>query len=224
MGSDFSSVEKAIEDFRQGRMVILIDDEDRENEGDLAMAAEMATPEAINFMAREGRGLICLTLTEERADRLELPPMVSDNTCSFGTAFTVSIEARTGVTTGISAADRARTIQVAVAEEKRGFRHLKSGDVEITAAVDLGTCEVHGVHRSDKCQFTRHHVDLRKPCKGEFRSEADPADHRVRCSVGIERQAERGREQFREAWARTRRELEGRDGSSPTRFGIDLLK
>lgn len=95
-------------------MVILVDDEDRENEGDLCMAAELVTPEAVNFMAREGRGLICLSMTEERADKLELPLMVSDNTARFGTAFTVSIEALTGVTTGISAADRARTIQVAM--------------------------------------------------------------------------------------------------------------
>jgi 3,4-dihydroxy 2-butanone 4-phosphate synthase/GTP cyclohydrolase II len=109
-----NEIEYALEDLRQGKMIILVDDEDRENEGDLVLAAEKVTPEAINFMAREGRGLICLTLTEERADHLDLPPMVQDNSCSFGTAFTVSIEAKTGVTTGISAADRARTIQVAV--------------------------------------------------------------------------------------------------------------
>ncbi|MFO7983524.1 MAG: bifunctional 3,4-dihydroxy-2-butanone-4-phosphate synthase/GTP cyclohydrolase II [Desulfuromonadales bacterium] len=107
-------IEEALEDIRQGKMVILVDDEDRENEGDLCMAAELVTPEAVNFMAREGRGLICLSMTEERADKLELPLMVSDNTARFGTAFTVSIEALTGVTTGISAADRARTIQVAM--------------------------------------------------------------------------------------------------------------
>lgn len=110
----FARVEAALEDIRVGKMVILVDDEDRENEGDLVLAAEMVTAQAINFMAKEGRGLICLSLTEERADHLELPPMVHDNSCSFGTAFTVSIEARTGVTTGISAADRAQTIQVAV--------------------------------------------------------------------------------------------------------------
>lgn len=108
------TVEEAIEEIRQGRMVILVDDEDRENEGDLTLAAEMVTPEAVNFMARFGRGLICLTLTGERCDKLDLPMMVTDNTSSFGTAFTVSIEARTGTSTGISAADRARTIQVAV--------------------------------------------------------------------------------------------------------------
>ena len=111
-----TKIEAALVDIRQGKMVILVDDEDRENEGDLIIAAEMVTPEAINFMAKEGRGLICLSLTEERADQLELPPMVSENSCLFGTAFTVSIEARTGVTTGISAADRSRTIQVAVAD------------------------------------------------------------------------------------------------------------
>ncbi len=108
------NIEAALEDIRQGKMVILVDDEDRENEGDLAMAAELVTPEAINFMAKEGRGLICLSLTEQRADALDLPLMVRENTSSFGTAFTISIEARRGVSTGISAADRARTIQVAI--------------------------------------------------------------------------------------------------------------
>lgn len=108
-----STIEEAIEDIRNGKMIILVDDEDRENEGDLCMAAQFATPEAINFMARFGRGLICLTLTEEMADKLRLKPMVSDNKARFGTAFTVSIEAAQGVTTGISAADRATTILAA---------------------------------------------------------------------------------------------------------------
>lgn len=107
-------IEAALEDIRNGQMVILVDDEDRENEGDLAMAAELVTPEAINFMAKEGRGLICLSLTEARADELDLPLMVQQNSSSFGTAFTVSIEARRGVTTGISAADRSQTIRVAI--------------------------------------------------------------------------------------------------------------
>ncbi|HJV64604.1 MAG TPA: bifunctional 3,4-dihydroxy-2-butanone-4-phosphate synthase/GTP cyclohydrolase II [Geomonas sp.] len=110
-----ASIEEAIEEIKAGRMVILVDDEDRENEGDLTMAAQHVTPEAINFMARFGRGLICLTMTGERCDRLDLPPMVQSNTSSFGTAFTVSIEAKKGVTTGISAADRAHTILTAVA-------------------------------------------------------------------------------------------------------------
>ncbi|SEA67198.1 GTP cyclohydrolase II /3,4-dihydroxy-2-butanone 4-phosphate synthase [Desulfuromusa kysingii] len=110
-------IDAALDDIRAGKMVILVDDEDRENEGDLVVAAELVTPEIINFMATHGRGLICLSLTEERADELELPLMVTENNSSFGTAFTVSIEARQGVTTGISVADRARTIQVAVADE-----------------------------------------------------------------------------------------------------------
>lgn len=110
----FADVKDAIAEFRAGRMVVIVDDEDRENEGDLTLAAEFVTPEAINFMAKFGRGLICLTLTEERADYLRLGPMTQDNTSRFGTAFTESIEAREGVTTGISAADRAHTIRVAI--------------------------------------------------------------------------------------------------------------
>lgn len=112
-----AKIEAALEDIRQGKMVILVDDEDRENEGDLVAAAELVDADIINFMAKEGRGLICLSLTEERADHLDLPLMVSENSSSFGTAFTISIEARQGVTTGISAADRARTVQVAVADD-----------------------------------------------------------------------------------------------------------
>ena len=114
-----AKIEEALDEIRRGRMVILVDDEDRENEGDLTMAAEMVTPEAINFMARFGRGLICLTMTAEKCDQLNLPLMVSSNTSSFGTAFTVSIEAKKGVTTGISAADRAHTIITAVADNSR---------------------------------------------------------------------------------------------------------
>src|SRR5512135_1994018 len=110
-------IEAALEDIRQGKMVILVDDEDRENEGDLTMAAEKATPEAINFMAKYGRGLICLSLTEERLNELRLPMMVSENTSRFQTAFTISVDARKGVTTGISAADRATTILTAVDEK-----------------------------------------------------------------------------------------------------------
>jgi 3,4-dihydroxy 2-butanone 4-phosphate synthase / GTP cyclohydrolase II len=111
-----ATIGEAIEDIRQGKMVILVDDEDRENEGDLTLAAEAATPENINFMAKYGRGLICLTLTPEKCDELGLHPMVRDNTSPFETAFTVSIEAKHGVTTGISAADRAHTIVTAVAD------------------------------------------------------------------------------------------------------------
>src|ERR1700728_1651010 len=112
--SVFVEVEEAVAEIRAGRMVVVVDDEDRENEGDLTLAAEFVTPEAINFMARFGRGLICLTLTEERADYLRLGPMTQENTSRFGTAFAETIEAREGVTTGISAADRAHTIRVAI--------------------------------------------------------------------------------------------------------------
>jgi 3,4-dihydroxy 2-butanone 4-phosphate synthase/GTP cyclohydrolase II len=110
----FATIEDAIEDIRQGKMVVVCDDENRENEGDLTMAAQFVTPEAINFMAKEGRGLVCLALTPERCDELGLDLMAAKNESAFETAFTVSIEARSGVSTGISAADRARTIQVAI--------------------------------------------------------------------------------------------------------------
>ncbi len=111
------TIEEAIRDIREGRMVILVDDEDRENEGDLCMAAEAVTPEAVNFMAKYGRGLICLPMTADKIDALDLPPMVDHNTSPYGTGFTVSIEARCGVSTGISAADRATTILTAVADD-----------------------------------------------------------------------------------------------------------
>jgi 3,4-dihydroxy 2-butanone 4-phosphate synthase/GTP cyclohydrolase II len=114
MSRPFAPVEEAIDEIRAGRMVVVCDDEDRENEGDLTLAAQFATPEAINFMAREGRGLICLALTPDRCDELGLDLMAAKNESPFETAFTVSVEAREGVTTGISAADRARTIQVAI--------------------------------------------------------------------------------------------------------------
>src|SRR6201994_592753 len=110
----FTDVPGALAEFKAGRMIVVVDDEDRENEGDLTLAAEFVTPEAINFMSKFGRGLICLSLTEERADYLRLGPMTQQNSSRFGTAFTESIEAREGVTTGISAHDRARTIQVAI--------------------------------------------------------------------------------------------------------------
>src|ERR1700747_2226342 len=111
----FTDVPGAVDEIRAGRMVVVVDDEDRENEGDLTLAAEHVSAEAINFMARSGRGLICLTLTEERADHLRLFPMTQHNSSRFGTAFTETIEAREGVTTGISAADRAHTIRTAIA-------------------------------------------------------------------------------------------------------------
>lgn len=124
-----ASIDEAIEAIREGKMVILVDDEARENEGDLVMAAESITPEAINFMAKFGRGLICLTLTEERLNELELPLMVKENASAFGTAFTISIEARHGVTTGISAADRAHTIKVAVDPSSRASDLVSPGHV-----------------------------------------------------------------------------------------------
>jgi len=110
----FTDVADAIEEIRAGRMIVVVDDEDRENEGDLTLAAEKVSPEAINFMAKFGRGLVCLTMTEERLDHLRIGPMTTENTSQYGTAFCEAIDARTGVTTGISAYDRARTIQVAI--------------------------------------------------------------------------------------------------------------
>jgi 3,4-dihydroxy 2-butanone 4-phosphate synthase/GTP cyclohydrolase II len=124
-----SKIEDAIEDIRNGKMVILVDDEDRENEGDLTMAAEKVTPEAINFMAKYGRGLICLSLTPDRVKQLDLPLMVTDNQSTFQTAFTVSIEARKGVTTGISAYDRAKTILTAIADNAKPEDLVRPGHV-----------------------------------------------------------------------------------------------
>ncbi|MDX2440072.1 MAG: bifunctional 3,4-dihydroxy-2-butanone-4-phosphate synthase/GTP cyclohydrolase II [Desulfobacterales bacterium] len=123
------AIEDAIKDIRAGRMVILVDDEDRENEGDLTMAAEAVTPEAINFMAKYGRGLICLSMTGEKLDSLALPPMVDNNTSQFQTGFTISIEARCGVTTGISAADRATTIHAAITDNAKPTDLVRPGHV-----------------------------------------------------------------------------------------------
>ncbi|WP_332740291.1 bifunctional 3,4-dihydroxy-2-butanone-4-phosphate synthase/GTP cyclohydrolase II [Hydrogenophaga sp.] len=133
-----SPVEDIVADMRAGRMVILVDEEDRENEGDLVLAADHVTPEAINFMARFGRGLICLTLTKERCERLQLPPMVPRNGTKMGTAFTISIEAAEGVTTGISAADRSRTVQVAVAPNAVATDLVQPGHIFPLQAVEGG--------------------------------------------------------------------------------------
>lgn len=133
-----SSIEEVLEDIKAGKMIILVDDEDRENEGDLCMAAEAVTPEAINFMATHGRGLICLTLSGDIVDQLQLPMMVSDNQSPYGTGFTVSIEARTGVSTGISAADRARTIEAAVAPDATPFDIVSPGHIFPLRAKDGG--------------------------------------------------------------------------------------
>jgi 3,4-dihydroxy 2-butanone 4-phosphate synthase/GTP cyclohydrolase II len=137
----FATVEEAIEDVRQGKMVVVCDDEDRENEGDLTLAAQFATPEAINFMAKEGRGLICLALTPERCDELGLDLMAAKNVSPFETAFSVSVEARDGVTTGISAHDRARTIQVAIDPKARPRDLVQPGHVFPLKAKSGGVLE-----------------------------------------------------------------------------------
>ena len=132
------SIEEAISEIRKGRMVILVDDEDRENEGDLCIAAEKVTPDAINFMAKYGRGLICMPMTAEKIDALDLPLMVDNNTSPYGTGFTISIEARCGVTTGISAADRATTILTAVADDATPRDLVRPGHVFPLRARDGG--------------------------------------------------------------------------------------
>lgn len=138
MNTPISPVADIVADMKAGRMVILVDEEDRENEGDLVLAADHVTPEAINFMARFGRGLICLTLTRERCEALKLPPMVARNGTKMGTAFTVSIEAAQGVTTGISAADRATTVQAAVAPGAQATDLVQPGHIFPLQAVDGG--------------------------------------------------------------------------------------
>jgi 3,4-dihydroxy 2-butanone 4-phosphate synthase/GTP cyclohydrolase II len=127
--SSFTDVPTAVEEIRAGRMIVVVDDEDRENEGDLTLAAEKVTPEAINFMAKYGRGLVCLAMTEERLDHLRLGPMTAENTSNYGTAFCEAIDARDGVTTGISAYDRARTIQVAIDPATRPSDLARPGHV-----------------------------------------------------------------------------------------------
>jgi 3,4-dihydroxy 2-butanone 4-phosphate synthase / GTP cyclohydrolase II len=136
--SSISPVPELVAELAAGRMVILVDEEDRENEGDLVLAADHVTPAAINFMAKHGRGLICLTLTRERCERLQLPPMARSNGTRHGTAFTVSIEAATGVTTGISAADRARTVQAAVARDAQPRDLVQPGHIFPLQAQDGG--------------------------------------------------------------------------------------
>jgi len=148
------STAEIIEDIRQGKMVILMDDEDRENEGDLIMAASMVRPEDINFMARNGRGLICLTLTRARCQRLNLPLMVDKNSAQFSTAFTVSIEAAEGVTTGISAADRARTVQAAVAPDAQATDVVQPGHIFPLMAQDGGVLTRAG-HTEAGCDLAR---------------------------------------------------------------------
>ena len=136
--SIISPISEIIADIKAGRMVILVDEEDRENEGDLVLAAQFVTPEAVNFMAKHGRGLICLTLTEARCNQLNLPLMVRDNRSPHGTNFTLSIEAATGVTTGISAHDRARTVQVAAAPKAKPDDIVQPGHIFPLHAVEGG--------------------------------------------------------------------------------------
>ncbi|PHR65352.1 MAG: 3,4-dihydroxy-2-butanone-4-phosphate synthase [Idiomarina sp.] len=149
-----NSAAEIIEDIRQGKMVILMDDEDRENEGDLILAAECVTPAAINFMARYGRGLICLTLTEERCKQLRLPLMVDQNNSPYATNFTVSIEAAEGVTTGISAADRARTVQAAVAKDAQPADLVMPGHIFPLKAKSGGVLNRAG-HTEAGCDLAR---------------------------------------------------------------------
>ncbi len=150
--SRISPVSEIVAELKAGRMVILVDEEDRENEGDLVLAADFVTPEAINFMARYGRGLICLTVTEERCQQLNLPPMASKNGTKFGTKFTVSIEAAEGVTTGISAADRARTIQVAVAKDAKPSDIVQPGHI-FPIRAERGGVLMRGGHTEAGCDL-----------------------------------------------------------------------
>ena len=149
-----SPVSELVAELAAGRMVILVDEEDRENEGDLVIAADHVTPEAINFMAKFGRGLICLTLTRERCERLQLPPMATRNGTKHGTAFTVSIEAAIGVTTGISAADRARTVQAAVARHAEPRDLVQPGHIFPLQAQDGGVLMRAG-HTEAGCDFAQ---------------------------------------------------------------------
>ncbi|CRI63121.1 Riboflavin biosynthesis protein ribAB (Includes: GTP cyclohydrolase-2 (GTP cyclohydrolase II); 3,4-dihydroxy-2-butanone 4-phosphate synthase (DHBP synthase)) [Thiocapsa sp. KS1] len=152
--SGLHSTEEIIEELRAGRMVVIMDDEDRENEGDLLMAADRVTPEAVNFMAKYGRGLICLTLSKEHCERLRLPMMVSDNQAAHSTAFTVSIEAARGVTTGISAADRATTIQAAVAPDAQPKDLVQPGHIFPLMAQPGGVL-VRAGHTEAGCDLAR---------------------------------------------------------------------
>ncbi|MCF7956235.1 MAG: 3,4-dihydroxy-2-butanone-4-phosphate synthase, partial [Phycisphaerae bacterium] len=127
--TEFSSIAEVVEDLKQGKMIVLVDDEDRENEGDLVCAAELVTDDTINFMATHGRGLICLAVDEDICDKLALHPQTQDNTTRLGTAFTVSIDAREGITTGISAADRAHTIRVAAAADAKASDLSRPGHI-----------------------------------------------------------------------------------------------
>ncbi len=144
MNDSISNIEGAIEDLKQGKMIILVDDEDRENEGDLIVAADLVTPEHINFMSTHGRGLICLPMSEQLIDKLELPMMVNDNKSPYRTAFTISIEAKKGVSTGISAYDRAHTIKTAIASDSKASDLVSPGHIFPLKAKNLGVLERQG--------------------------------------------------------------------------------
>ncbi len=149
-----NTIPEALADLASGKMIVVVDDEDRENEGDLLMAAEFATPQAINFMATYGRGLICLTLSQQRVKHLDLPPMAAQNASRHGTGFTISIEAREGITTGISAADRAHTIQTAISEATQPQDIVSPGHVFPLAARDGGVL-VRAGHTEAGCDLAR---------------------------------------------------------------------
>ena len=149
-----SPIQDIVAEIRAGRMVVLVDEEDRENEGDLVLAADCVTPEAINFMAKHGRGLICLTLSEARCRQLDLPLIVRDNKTPHGTAFTVSIEAAEGVTTGISAHDRARTVQAAVAKKATPADIIQPGHIFPLMAQNGGVL-VRAGHTEAGCDFAQ---------------------------------------------------------------------
>ncbi|HPB74653.1 MAG TPA: 3,4-dihydroxy-2-butanone-4-phosphate synthase, partial [Chromatiaceae bacterium] len=151
---NLNTTEEIIADLREGRMVVIMDDEDRENEGDLLLAADKVTPEAINFMAKYGRGLICLTLTKERCQRLRLPLMVLENQAPHSTAFTLSIEAATGVTTGISAADRATTVRAAVAADAQPRDLVHPGHI-FPLMAEPGGVLVRAGHTEAGCDLAR---------------------------------------------------------------------
>lgn len=144
MQTPFSNVKRAIQEIQNGKMIILVDDEDRENEGDLIMAAAKVTPEAINFMITYARGLVCMPMSSEYIERLQLPMMVKENGSKYGTAFTVSIEAATGISTGISTYDRARTIQVAANPNSVPADLIQPGHIFPLRACDNGVLERHG--------------------------------------------------------------------------------
>ncbi|MBL4607463.1 MAG: 3,4-dihydroxy-2-butanone-4-phosphate synthase, partial [Pseudomonadales bacterium] len=151
---ELNSIEEIIEDIRRGKMVVLMDDEDRENEGDLIMAASLVRAEDINFMAKHARGLICLTMTKDRCERLKIPLMVQDNQAAYSTAFTLSIEAKEGVTTGISAADRAQTIRVATARDARAEDIVQPGHI-FPLMAEAGGVLFRAGHTEAGCDLSR---------------------------------------------------------------------